>query len=206
MSWPVKFSENQRQSCDAFIRQELAARGVAPDAIEPVVAQLRDASTVPDLDDDRSLGSGTMGFMRMRMCWVIRDEDLDIIGSLAKYAAPMAAGAAAVASATGAGATAPLAAAIAGALAFIVNVFLNVRRKGVTLDPMALCALSVLKRHPSGTSADNVCNALQEAVGREFAITEVGDLLASLAKAQMDASGTSVALAFERDGLWFRTV
>jgi hypothetical protein len=210
MESTVAFGENQQSECEGHIRSELGVRGVSPDLTELIIENFMNASVVvephnePSIDDD-AFTPGTLELVRRRKCWVIRNEDLDILGTLAKFAAPVAGGGAAVALLAGASVTAPAAAAIGGTFAFLASIFLNSKRKGVTLDHLSIRVIEVLKERPGGSSVMEVTERLAFLVGEQFSIEEVDKELTRLAKAQMDSSGTTVAVAFERDGLWFST-
>lgn len=196
----VKFRESQQRACDEFIHHELNRRGASPHLVDSLLDHVRHISA--ERDDD-SNDPGSMGIVFVRMCWVIRQEDLDVVCTLARYAPAMIGAGASMAFVPGVAVAVPIATGVAAGIAFMVTVWENARRKGVTLPLMAIGTLLVLKQRPDGSSTEEVAQALELALGGSTSLADVNELLAALANAKANASGAPVALAFERNGRWF---
>ena len=200
----MKFAEEEEAACLDHVASELVSRGVPSNLLRGACDALLKGSqaaedTAPEREDPNA-----MEFIRRRRCWVIRTEDLDLVGTLFKYAGPLAGGAGALAAAT-ALVSAPVAGAAGAALAMAVGLGLNWRRKGVELDPLAIRTLALLKERGDGVSTSDLPGMLEAAIGQPFDAKDVAGILDSLKNAKVASSGTAVAVAVERNGRWFST-
>src|SRR5262245_3082900 len=113
MGLVVTFADSEELTCSQFVRAELMRRGVPEEAVDLLANLVRDASAMP-APDDSSVDRRAHGLVRIRRCWAIREEDLDWLGALAKFAAPVAGGVAAINLGAGTPALTTMTAGIAG--------------------------------------------------------------------------------------------
>jgi len=145
-----------------------------------------------------------MGFVSMRQGWAVRNDDLDVIGTFLRYAAPLgtAAGVLTIAGAT----TVAMGAASGGVAAVAASLYLIRRaclRKRAKVNPVQAIALYALKERPAGATATDVAAHLTLATGQTWTETEVSDELTTLTDMKAD-DGSKVVLVFQDSlsGLW----
>jgi hypothetical protein len=197
----MKFSQNEEASCRERVTRDLATLGVPQEQLDEFCRVLMEASV--EVDDAGPADAGSLAMVRARRCWVIRTEDLDFMGTTARYLAPIVGGAAAAAVLTGIAITVPVAAAAGAAFAVVVTLGINWRRKGIELDSLAILTLCLIRKHREGVTAEDLSSMLETALEKPFTAKEVEEILGSLEKAKQVGTGNTVAVAFERYGRWF---